>query len=292
MRRFLRAPGLILALLAAAPALAGPPKVVADTPVTQSLAAQVMEGIASPELLLPQGATPHDAQLRPSQVRALTEADLILWIGPELTPWLTRALDSAGSGAEAISLLHLPETRRRPVPGGTAIDPHAWLDPANARLWLGEIAARLGATDPDNAARYAANAARAQAALATLEADLRARLAPAAGRPLYSYHDAFGYFAEAFGLNFAGSLAETDAAAPGARRFAELGAELAARPEACLFAEGPETGSAIASLAERSGLPTGMIDPAGTAQDPGPGLYAATLGALAEAILGCREPAG
>ncbi|MCX8509904.1 MAG: zinc ABC transporter substrate-binding protein, partial [Rhodobacteraceae bacterium] len=74
------------------------PVVVTDIPVLQSLVAGVMGDLGTPDLLVPAGAEPHSYQMRPSQGRVLRSADLVFWIGPEMTPWLGRALDSAPEG--------------------------------------------------------------------------------------------------------------------------------------------------------------------------------------------------
>ena len=77
-------------VLAAAPALAAPPKVMTDIPAVHALAAGVMGDLGTPGILLDQGADAHHFQLRPSQAKALSQADLLLWIGPRMTPWLER----------------------------------------------------------------------------------------------------------------------------------------------------------------------------------------------------------
>ncbi|WP_298909079.1 zinc ABC transporter substrate-binding protein [uncultured Aliiroseovarius sp.] len=78
--------------------MAETPKVVTDFAPIHSLAAQVMDGVGEPELLLPQGADPHGFQMRPSQMRSLSDADLLIWVGPALTPWLERAVEGASLG--------------------------------------------------------------------------------------------------------------------------------------------------------------------------------------------------
>ena len=298
---------LLLALaLLAAPAAAAPPRVVADTAPVHALAAQVLGDLGTPALLIDQGGDPHSFQLRPSQARALAEADLLFWVGPELTPWLARALQGTGIAGEAVALLQAEGTRQRYYDeagedghgheephgdehGAGALDPHAWLDPANASAWLAVIAARLAAADPENALTYAANAEAARAELARLDAELAARLAPAAGRPLYVYHDAYGYFAEAYGLTIAGTLAAGDAADPGAARMRALRAELAAAEGACVFAEAGHDPALVANLVEGTGLRVGTLDPSGVTLEPGPELFPALMTGLAEAIAGCLE---
>lgn len=301
-------------LASTAPALAEVPRVMADLPPVHSLVAQVMGDLGQPELLLDKGANAHSFQMRPSQAAGLQEAGLVVWIGPEMTPWLDRALAGI-SGARQLRLLQAEATYRQgfgaeegeahdhdtglaedhaeeAVEAGhdhTGIDPHVWLDPANASAWLGLIAAELSALDPENAATYAANAARAQADLAALDAEIASLLAPAKGKALVVYHDAYGYFAGHYGLTIAATLAEGDATGPGARHIAEVEALLNAGP-ACLFSEANHDPKLVTQLAEATGLTAaGVLDPEGAQLDPGAGLYGNLLRALATTIADCTN---
>ena len=102
--------GLISA--AALPASAEVPRVVTDLPITASLVQQVMGDLGQPDLLLDKGADPHHFQLRPDQARALSRADLLIWVGPEMTPWLDRGAESLASDTSALLLLAVPQTHR------------------------------------------------------------------------------------------------------------------------------------------------------------------------------------
>lgn len=103
-------PFAIAASLFGAAALADAPRVAADIAPVHSLAARVMQGVASPDLIMPPGASPHDYNLRPSNAAALQAADLVFWVGPELTSWLDRALDTLAPQARAVELLEAPGT--------------------------------------------------------------------------------------------------------------------------------------------------------------------------------------
>jgi zinc transport system substrate-binding protein len=109
----------IITLLASAtpalatPALAEVPKVVTDIPPVHALVAQVMGDLGTPVLLLGKGADEHDFQLRPSQAGAVADSDLVVWIGPELTPWLEGAMESRAEGAASLALLDAEGTMRR-----------------------------------------------------------------------------------------------------------------------------------------------------------------------------------
>ena len=86
------APFSVTAALLASTASAQVPIVVADIPITHSFVSMVMGELGTPQVLLEQGADPHDFQLRPSQARALAQAGLVVWMGEGMTPWLESAL--------------------------------------------------------------------------------------------------------------------------------------------------------------------------------------------------------
>ncbi|MBE9639425.1 zinc ABC transporter substrate-binding protein [Salipiger mangrovisoli] len=102
---------LLPALLFAGPAIAEVPKVVTDIAPVQGLVASVMGELGTPELLIPAGASPHSHALKPSEARALQQADAIFWIGEELSPDLARKIDSIAAGSSAVALFDLPGTR-------------------------------------------------------------------------------------------------------------------------------------------------------------------------------------
>lgn len=305
-------------LAATLPALAEAPRVVTDIHPVHSLVAQVMGDLGRPELLLERGASEHDFQLRPSQAAGLVEADLIVWIGPELTPWLGRALDGLGEDAAKLGLLTVPGTTTQEFSEDGAhtghdhdhghdheetakaadghnhshdgLDPHAWLDPANAQVWLTAIAAELGRIDPANAATYTANAKAATEEIAALDSELATTFAPLKGKPIVVYHDAYGYLAAHYGLDIFGSIALGDATAPGAARLAELRDGVAAGTPVCLFPEAQYDTALVEQIAEGTGARIGgALDPNGSMQDPGPGAYAALLRSLAQTMVDCVQ---
>jgi zinc transport system substrate-binding protein len=271
--------------LSASPALAEVPKVMTDIPPVQALVAQVMGELGAPGMFLDKGGDEHDLALRPSQMRDLAAAGLVVWVGPELTPGLASALDA--SGVAALALLDDPATRRLDYAGG-GVNPHAWLDPRNAAAWAGLIAERLAALDPDNAAAYRANAAAAQKGIAALDAQLAAELAPIADKPFLAWHDAYSYFAGHYKLSYLGGLADGEAAPPGAARLSEVAALVAAGGVACVFPEEQHDPAVVAALGPvRLGAP---LDPVGSMLDPGPDTYGALMQALSSALTDCLAP--
>lgn len=294
-----------LASLMAMPAWAEVPRVLTDIPPVHALVAQVMGDVGQPVLLLAKGADEHDFALKPSQMGDIADAGLVVWVGPELTPWLDRALQ--GSSAAQLALLDAPGTKTLPYAAGeedhdhaegeghtakahdhSGTDPHAWLDPENASIWLGLIAADLSRLDPENATLYAANAATARVKLTALDGEITTILAPVKDKPFVTFHAAYGYFTAHYGLNPAPSLALGDAAAPGAARVAELQAQVAADHITCLFPEAQHNPALLTVLTEGTGARTGgTLDPVGSSYDPGPGAYAAILKGIASTLADC-----
>lgn len=91
------------------------PRVVADITPIHSLVAKVMQGVGEPSLIVAPGASPHEYSLRPSEATALQDADLVFWVGPELTPWLEGAVDTLAGEAAVIGLFDLEATTVLPV---------------------------------------------------------------------------------------------------------------------------------------------------------------------------------
>lgn len=273
----------------AAPAFAAP-QVVTDFAPVQSLVMQVMGDLGTPTMLLPVGGDPHDFQLRPSQAAALDKADVVFWIGPELTPALDKAIGALGDKALSVPLLHKGGGHTRDFSDGAGVDPHAWLDPTNAEAWLGTIAVVLGKVDPPNAATYAANAVAAEAKLVTLDKTLKAELAPAAGKPLIEFHDAFGYFADHYGLDVVATIELGDATTPSAGRLAEIRQTALASHAVCAFPEAGRDPAFLKVVAEGTDLKIGAPqDPeaALSSDEPTPGLYASLLTHLAQTVVDC-----
>lgn len=105
--------GCIALLAAALPSgAAAGARVVADIAPVHALAARVMEGAGTPSLLLPPDASPHGAALKPSDARALAAADLVVMVGPALTPALAERVAALAPDARHLVLLDLPGVRR------------------------------------------------------------------------------------------------------------------------------------------------------------------------------------
>ena len=278
------------------------PVVVADIAPVHSLAAAVMAGIGEPALLLPPGASPHDIALRPSEARLLARAQVVFTIGEALSPALAGVVARVPAEARVVELLDVPGTSLRAFHEdgeegedghdhhGT--DPHAWLDPANARVWLAAMAEALARDDPANAAAYRTNAAAAAGRIADAATEAQALLGTRRDRRVVVLHDAFGYWQRAFGVAPPLAIADSDAARPGPARLSALRRDIASEGITCIMAEPQFDARLVALVAEGSGARIGHWDPLGSDLTPGASLYPLLLTGLARAYADCAGPAG
>lgn len=314
-------PVALLPLLAIGSGLATaaePPEVVASILPLHAITASVMEGVATPTLLVPPGASPHTFQLKPSEARQLERADVVVWVGEALETFLEKPLRTLSTRATILEVAELPGIQTLPpreggvwgehdhdhghahgkgaakgADHGEEIDGHLWLDPLNGKaiaLALGDILAKR---DPERAERYRANAAREAERIEALHADLQARLAPVASRPFVVFHDAYQYFEHRYGLSAAGSITVSPDRQPSAKRLAALRRTIRERGAVCVFAEPQFKAPIVASVTEGTGARPATLDPiGGPTLEPGPGAYRALLDRLGHDLVGCLAPSG
>lgn len=118
------APWSLAAVLLAGTALADVPNVAVDIAPVHSLVARVMEGVGAPSLIVAPGASPHEYSLRPSEAKALQDAELVFWVGPELTPWLDDAIDTLADDATIVELMESEGTTELPLRENALFEAH------------------------------------------------------------------------------------------------------------------------------------------------------------------------
>lgn len=301
-----------LLCLTALPARAEAPRVVASIAPLYGLAAAVMDGVAEPRLLLPQGASPHHHALRPSDSAALQDADLILWIGPLLESALTRPLSNLGAGDRALTMLEISGLPTLPLRGGHGAahdhaedshadhgdaehahaehgltDPHIWLGPQQAIIMAKALAERLSRIDPAHADQYRDNAASFAARIDMQREAAAQRLAAVRETRYVLAHDSLRYFEAAFGLAPLGSLSDGHDAPISAARLRSLTKAVSNEGGVCLFVESGGGNALSEALAEESRLRIAEIDLLGTRLTLGPALLPELLSQLAADIADC-----
>ena len=109
-------------------AYADTPQVAVDIAPVHSLVARVMDGVGTPDLIIQPGASPHEYSLRPSEAAALQNANLVFWIGPDLTPWLTDTIKTLAPDAAVTALMEVDGTIKLEFREGALFEAHAHED--------------------------------------------------------------------------------------------------------------------------------------------------------------------
>ena len=296
-------------LLSTSMLVADVPKVTVDIAPVHSLVSSVMEGVGKPDLIMPAGASPHEYQLKPSNAKSLEDADVVFWIGEDLTPWLEKGLESLARNASTTSLLGVDGIELLSFREGALFeahdhddhddhddheghahgehDPHAWLSPKIAKVWLNSIAAKLSEVDPDNAATYFSNAKSARDNIDALMSEVNSILDPIREKKFVVFHDAYQYFEKDFGISASGAISLGDASDPSPARLAEIRKRVVDEAVECVLAEPQYKQGLVKAVVEGTNANTAVIDPLGVKLETGPSLYENLIRNLATNLAKC-----
>jgi ABC-type Zn uptake system ZnuABC Zn-binding protein ZnuA len=293
-------------------------RVVATTTQAADLVRNVAGDRAEVTELLTADVDPHDYELRPRDVEALTDADLVVRSGGDLDAWLDDAIEQSGAQAAVVTLMDfVPAVQRGHEqeredaspgdgPAGEDVDPHWWQNPRNAVAAVREIERALAAADPAGAQAYRARKARYQAKLEALDravADCWRRV-PARQRKLVTTHDALGYYAERYGLEVVGTVIPSlsTQGQPSAGELADLVATIRREGVEVVFAESAVDSKVERAIAAEAGAAIGRALWADTLGPEGSGgatyleSIAANTRAMVEGVTGgavtCTLPSG
>jgi zinc transport system substrate-binding protein len=302
-------------LLASGSARASDLKVVATVKPIHSVVAAVMDGVATPTLLVDGAASPHTFTLKPSDARALAAARVVFRVSDGVEPFMGKVVKSLPKSVRVVVLEKVPGLTLHTIrSGGTfeahdddaggkhghghhhahdksgaGTDGHIWLDPTNAALIASHVAGVLGETHPAGAARFKSNAETFARDIAALTTELSSRLAPLADRPFIVFHDAYQYFEKRFGLAAAGSVTVSPDLAPSVKRLTALRAKIGRLKAACVFAEPQFEPRQVATITENTTARRGVLDPLGASIPAGSGHYAALLRKMAGDFADCLQ---
>ncbi len=173
--------------------------------------------------------------------------------------------------------------------GHTSIDPHVWLDPQNAKIWLDLIATELSKLDTANKMAYENNAANAKQEIDILIVQIVKQLNPVQNKNFFVFHDAYQYFENRFGLKASGTIFLGDASKPGIGRLADIRDMIASGQVNCVFTEPQFDKSLLAAVATEDQIRLGELDPLGLEIDPGQSLYPLLLRQMADSFTACLQ---
>jgi zinc transport system substrate-binding protein len=303
-------------------------EVVVTTKPVHSLVAAVMAGAGTPKLLVDGRSSPHSFQLKPSGAKAINGADVFIRVAETVEPFTQRITGTLPATVTLVTLAETPGLTLLDIRQGATFEPHAhgteakhdhdhghaaggthaagehdedddhgakdghvWLDPENAKVMAGRIAAVLSLKSPAQAAIFAANAAALKARIDGLTSEIAVQTKPVAAVPFIVFHDAYQYFENRFGLSAAGSVTVSPDVQPSAKRITALRAKIATLGATCVFAEPLFNEKLVAAVTEGGSARAGTLDPEGLMLEPGPELYFTLMRTLAANLTACLKPA-
>jgi zinc/manganese transport system substrate-binding protein len=232
-------------------------QVVATTTQIGDFVREVGGNVVSVDQILQPNTDPHEYEPRPSDVAGAAEARLVFANGDELDSWVDQIVSDSGSDAEIVDLgAIVPEGRPGESSGAEAsrYDPHWWHDPRNAEAAVAAIERHLAAADPRHRREFERNARVYLAKLRRLDVGIAHCMGtvPAARRKLVTDHDAFGYFADRYGIEVVGAVipSQTTQAQPSAKDLSALAKLIEREHVEAIFPESslsPKVAEAIAS---------------------------------------------
>jgi zinc transport system substrate-binding protein len=224
----------------------------------QFVAEQVGGDLVTVTNLTKPGAEPHDLELAPQDLAELSDADLAVYLSG-FQPAVDDAVDQKADG----SVLDVSDAADLTLAMGTdgATDLHFWLDPLRLADVGDAVADSLGRLDPPAQATFDANAATLRAKLERLDATYRKGLVDCERRELVTSHTAFGYLADAYGLEQVGLTGLTPESEPNPGQLAEVTEFVRSNDVRTIFYETLVSPDVAETVARATGARTDVLDP-------------------------------
>lgn len=303
-------------LLASALVMAGPLSSASAAVVTTIrplgfIASAIADGVTPTEVLLPDGASPHDFALRPSDIQRLRSADLVLWVGPDMEAFLTKALVPI-SATRKLAISELPAVKPLLMKGEDDDDHdhagdahnhadddhghhhgeynmHVWLSPEVAKVTAIAIHDRLLELMPQNKDKLDANLRQFENLLTQTDKNVGNMLTPVQGKGYFVFHDAYGYFEKHYGLSPLGHFTVNPEIQPGAQRLHQIRTQLVEQKAVCVFAEPQFRPAVINAVAKGTIVRSGTLDPLGIGIALGKDSYGKFLTQLSSQYVSCLK---
>ncbi|WP_368893840.1 zinc ABC transporter substrate-binding protein ZnuA [Kluyvera ascorbata] len=289
--------------------------VVASLKPLGFIASAIADGVTETQVLLPDGASEHDYSLRPSDAKRLQNADLVVWIGPEMEAFMDKSSQSIPDNKK-VTIAQLDGVKPLLMKGADDDDHdagdgddhdhahgekgdahhhhgdynmHLWLSPEIARLSAVAIHDKLVELMPQSRARLDANLKDFEANLAATDKQVANELAPVKGKGYFVFHDAYGYYEKHYGLTPLGHFTVNPEIQPGAQRLHQIRTQLVEQKATCVFAEPQFRPAVVESVARGTSVRMGTLDPLGTNIKLSKESYPAFLTQLATQYASCLK---
>ena len=274
------------------------------------IVSELTQGVATSEYVIPSGASPHDYALRPSDVKKLKQADLVVWVGPELESFLVKTMASkpeniALSQQHDISFRYYAEKDQEHAEHENetdhdheseheghhhnhhGIDPHLWLGPDQAVQAANVITKALIKYDPLHKKTYTANLSTFTTEVQLAVTQLNKQLKPLSDKGYYVFHDGYGYFEQQFKLDNLGHFTVEPDRRPGAKTLLSIREALKNNQAYCVFSEPQFSPAVVKSVTKGTNVKIGTLDPMATDIVEGKGGYVRFLNELGQRFSKC-----
>lgn len=298
---------LAAAMLTSGAVFSAQADVVASVRPLGFIASAIADGVMPTEVLLPDGASPHDFALRPSDIARLRSADLVVWVGPEMEAFMTKSAAQLPPNRQ-VEISTLPAVKPLLMKGGEdehdhdhahendgdehhhgEYNMHVWLSPEIAREAAIVIHDKLVELVPQKKQQLDANLARFEDGLTKLDKNIGTMLQPVQGKGYFVFHDAYGYFEKHFGLSPLGHFTINPEIQPGAQRLHLIRTQLVEQKATCIFAEPQFRPAVITAVAQGTKVRMGTLDPLGSGIELDADSYVNFLSQLANQYLSCLK---
>lgn len=298
---------LAAAILTSSAVFSAQADVVASVRPLGFIASAIADGVMPTEVLLPDGASPHDFALRPSDIARLRSADLVVWVGPEMEAFMTKSAAQLPPNRQ-VEIATLPAVKPLLMKGGEdehdhdhahendwdehhhgEYNMHVWLSPEIAREAAIVIHDKLVELVPQKKQQLDANLARFEDGLTKLDKNIGTMLQPVQGKGYFVFHDAYGYFEKHFGLSPLGHFTINPEIQPGAQRLHLIRTQLVEQKATCIFAEPQFRPAVITAVAQGTKVRMGTLDPLGSGIELDADSYVNFLSQLANQYLSCLK---
>ncbi len=259
----------------------------------QLITTELTLGVATPELLVPANASPHDYVLKPSDLKKVKNADISIWYGDGLEPFLEPLLEGKSNVITIEQFQHVDwlEFSSDHHDDGHHhhgnINPHFWLGAKVTGQVAKELTRQLVALDPEHKVQYEQNLVKFEQNLVKTNEAIKQQLTPYKDLGYYVFHDAYDYFETMYQLNHLGEFTVSPERKPGAKTLIAIRKTLLATPGSCVFSEPQFTPAVVKSVTRGTDAKLGVLDPLGSTIENKPGGYFALLQGTANSFYDC-----
>ncbi len=292
MRHFLIPLFSLTLLFSSLVTLAGEaPRVMVSIKPVHSMVAGLMLGIGEPELIVKGSATPYGYKLTSQQLNDLSSADLIIWTGKELEPFLVKPLAEQDKKTAILELLDSNRLKILPArnKNDEVRDAFFWLDTRNALILVNELARALITVDPKNTDNYHRNRKKLVATLEKMDKLFENSYRSVNAGNIILYHDTQQYFEQAFGTKVVSIISSEPGQKADTESFLKATDKIKNAAVNCVLTEAGLPADNLFLLTGTSGVKTAELDSLGTRLEPGVDLYPAMMRSNFDAIKRCNK---